>query len=161
MSIMVGVGRGASLGVLIKNAEALERFEKIDTLVIDKTGTLTEGRPKLAGLKVAEGFDEDDVLRPAATLERNREHPLTKKAKAPKVVDLMEALHASVGQSVPKAGTRKPTGCVAAGRMTTSCGTRRSRDCVRKPTRRRSIGLAPIDSRSAAADFSMPWKSSP
>ncbi|WP_108045181.1 heavy metal translocating P-type ATPase [Bosea sp. 124] len=76
MSIMVGVGRGASLGVLIKNAEALERFEKIDTLVIDKTGTLTEGRPKLTSLKVAEGFGEDEVLRLAATLERSSEHPL-------------------------------------------------------------------------------------
>lgn len=76
MSIMVGVGRGASLGVLIKNAEALERFEKIDTLVVDKTGTLTEGRPKLTSLKVAEGFAEDEVLRLAATLERSSEHPL-------------------------------------------------------------------------------------
>lgn len=76
MSIMVGVGRGASLGVLIKNAEALERFEKIDTLVVDKTGTLTEGRPKLTSLKAAEGFAEDEVLRLAATVERSSEHPL-------------------------------------------------------------------------------------
>ena len=76
MSIMVGVGRGASLGVLIKNAEALERFEKIDTLVVDKTGTLTEGRPKLTSLKVADGFGEAEVLRLAATLERASEHPL-------------------------------------------------------------------------------------
>jgi len=76
MSIMVGVGRGASLGVLIKNAEALERFEKIDTLVVDKTGTLTEGRPKLTSLKAAEGFAEEEVLRLAATLERSSEHPL-------------------------------------------------------------------------------------
>lgn len=76
MSIMVGVGRGASLGVLIKNAEALERFEKVDTLVVDKTGTLTEGRPKLTSLKAAEGFSEDEVLRLAATLERSSEHPL-------------------------------------------------------------------------------------
>jgi len=76
MSIMVGVGRGAGLGVLIKNAEALERFEKIDTLVVDKTGTLTEGRPKLTGLKAAEGLGEDELLRLAATLERASEHPL-------------------------------------------------------------------------------------
>lgn len=76
MSIMVGVGRGASLGVLIKNAEALERFEKVDTLVVDKTGTLTEGRPKVTRLKAAEGFDESEVLRLAATLERASEHPL-------------------------------------------------------------------------------------
>ena len=76
MSIMVGVGRGAHAGVLIKNAEALERFEKIDTLVIDKTGTLTEGRPALTTLKAAPGFDEAEVLRLAASLERGSEHPL-------------------------------------------------------------------------------------
>ncbi|NTJ11353.1 copper-transporting P-type ATPase [Rhizobium lusitanum] len=76
MSIMVGVGRGARMGVLIKNAEALERFEKIDTLVIDKTGTLTEGRPKVTELKAVGGFDEAELLRLAATLERASEHPL-------------------------------------------------------------------------------------
>ena len=76
MSIMVGVGRGAGLGVLIKNAEALERFEKIDTLVVDKTGTLTEGRPRLTRLKVVGGFGDDELLRLAATLERASEHPL-------------------------------------------------------------------------------------
>jgi Cu+-exporting ATPase len=76
MSIMVGVGRGARMGVLIKNAEALERFEKIDTLVVDKTGTLTEGRPKVTALKAVEGFDEVELLRLAATLERASEHPL-------------------------------------------------------------------------------------
>ncbi|MBY3380956.1 copper-transporting P-type ATPase [Rhizobium laguerreae] len=76
MSIMVGVGRGARMGVLIKNAEALERFERIDTLVVDKTGTLTEGRPKVIALKVVQGFDEAELLRLAATLERASEHPL-------------------------------------------------------------------------------------
>ncbi|MBX5221852.1 copper-translocating P-type ATPase [Rhizobium sp. NLR8a] len=76
MSIMVGVGRGARMGVLIKNAEALERFEKIDTLVVDKTGTLTEGRPKATALKAVQGFDESELLRLAATLERASEHPL-------------------------------------------------------------------------------------
>ncbi|WP_168600365.1 copper-translocating P-type ATPase [Rhizobium sp. SG741] len=76
MSIMVGVGRGARMGVLIKNAEALEHFEKIDTLVIDKTGTLTEGRPKVTALKAVGGFDEAELLRLAATLERASEHPL-------------------------------------------------------------------------------------
>jgi len=76
MSIMVGVGRGAGLGVLIKNAEALERFERIDTLVVDKTGTLTEGKPKVTALKAAEGMDEAELLRLAATLERASEHPL-------------------------------------------------------------------------------------
>ncbi|MGB8303817.1 MAG: heavy metal translocating P-type ATPase [Pseudolabrys sp.] len=76
MSIMVGVGRGAQAGVLIKNAEALERMEKIDTLVIDKTGTLTEGRPKVASVLPAPGFDEAQVLKLAASVERGSEHPL-------------------------------------------------------------------------------------
>ncbi|CAN7409584.1 heavy metal translocating P-type ATPase [Caulobacter sp. LjRoot300] len=76
MSIMVGVGRGAQAGVLIKNAEALERFEKIDTLVVDKTGTLTEGRPALIAITPAAGIEESELLRLAASLERASEHPL-------------------------------------------------------------------------------------
>lgn len=76
MSIMVGVGRGAGLGVLIKNAEALEHMEKVDTLVVDKTGTLTEGRPAVIAIVPAEGLEEDDVLRLAAAVERASEHPL-------------------------------------------------------------------------------------
>ena len=76
MSIMVGTGRGATAGVLIKNAEALEVMEKVDTLVVDKTGTLTEGRPRLMTVKAAPGFDEDAILRLAAALERASEHPL-------------------------------------------------------------------------------------
>ncbi|MGC2125772.1 MAG: copper-translocating P-type ATPase, partial [Xanthobacteraceae bacterium] len=76
MSIMVGVGRGARAGVLIKNAEALERMEKVDTLVIDKTGTLTEGKPKVTAIIPAAGFSETDVLRLAASIERASEHPL-------------------------------------------------------------------------------------
>ncbi|ATN37670.1 copper-translocating P-type ATPase (plasmid) [Rhizobium sp. ACO-34A] len=76
MSIMVGIGRGAHLGVLIKNAEALERFEKVDTLVVDKTGTLTEGKPKVTAIVPAQGLDEQELLRLAATLERSSEHPL-------------------------------------------------------------------------------------
>jgi Cu+-exporting ATPase len=76
MSIMVGVGRGAEAGVLIKNAEALERMEKIDTLVVDKTGTLTEGKPKVVAIVPAGGFDEADILRLAASVERASEHPL-------------------------------------------------------------------------------------
>ena len=76
MSIMVGVGRGAQEGVLIKNAEALERMEKIDTLVVDKTGTLTEGKPKVVAVKPLAGFDEAQVLRLAASVERGSEHPL-------------------------------------------------------------------------------------
>jgi Cu+-exporting ATPase len=76
MSIMVGVGRGAQAGVLIKNAEALERMEKIDTLVVDKTGTLTEGKPKVVAVIALPGFDEAQVLRLAASVERGSEHPL-------------------------------------------------------------------------------------
>src|SRR5450631_4391021 len=76
MSIMVGVGRGAQAGVLIKNAEALERMEKIDTLVVDKTGTLTEGKPKVVAIVAAAGFQEADILRLAASVERASEHPL-------------------------------------------------------------------------------------
>jgi P-type Cu+ transporter len=76
MSIMVATGRGATLGVLFKNAEAIELMRKVDTLVIDKTGTLTEGKPKLLSVEPAEGFDSDTLLRLAATLERGSEHPL-------------------------------------------------------------------------------------
>jgi Cu+-exporting ATPase len=76
MSIMVGVGRGAQVGVLIKNAEALERMEKVDTLVVDKTGTLTEGKPKVVSIVTSTGFPENDLLRFAASVERASEHPL-------------------------------------------------------------------------------------
>ena len=76
MSIMVGVGRGASAGVLIKNAEALERFEKVDTLVADKTGTLTEGKPKVVAVLATGAVGEEELLRLAADLERSSEHPL-------------------------------------------------------------------------------------
>jgi P-type Cu+ transporter len=78
MSIMVGVGRGAKSGVLIKNAEALERMEKVDTLVVDKTGTLTEGHPKVVEIVPAERFEATEVLRLAASLERSSEHPLAR-----------------------------------------------------------------------------------
>ena len=76
MSIMVGIGRGAQSGVLIKNADALERFEKVDTLVVDKTGTLTEGKPRVTAVRPAPGFDPDALLRLAASLEHSSEHPL-------------------------------------------------------------------------------------
>jgi len=76
MSIMVGTGRGALAGVLIKNAEALEILEKVDTLVVDKTGTLTEGQPRLTSVVVASGGDEGELVRLAASLERASEHPL-------------------------------------------------------------------------------------
>ncbi len=76
MSIMVGVGKGAQAGVLIKNAEALERLEKVDTLVIDKTGTLTEGKPTVTKIVATNSFEEDDLLLLAASLEQGSEHPL-------------------------------------------------------------------------------------
>ncbi len=76
MSIMVGVGRGAAAGVLIKHASALERMEKVDTLVVDKTGTLTEGKPKVVAILPVEGYDEATVLKFAASVEKASEHPL-------------------------------------------------------------------------------------
>jgi len=76
MSIMVGVGRGATAGVLIKNAEALERMERVDTLIVDKTGTLTEGAPKVTRILPAPGVDETELLRLTASVERASEHPL-------------------------------------------------------------------------------------
>jgi len=94
MSIMVGVGRGAQEGVLIKNAEALERMEKVDTLVVDKTGTLTEGKPKVVAIIALPGFDESKVLHLAASLERGSEHPIAAaivKAAAERGVDLATA----------------------------------------------------------------------
>lgn len=76
MSIMVGIGRGAEMGVLIKNAEALERLEKVNILMIDKTGTLTEGKPKITQIWVSAGWQENELLRLAASVEKNSEHPL-------------------------------------------------------------------------------------
>ncbi len=78
MSIMVGVGRGAKTGVLVKEAAGLETLEKVDTVVVDKTGTLTEGKPKLTQLEPAEGFSEDELLRYAAAVEQNSEHPIAR-----------------------------------------------------------------------------------
>ena len=76
MSVMVGVGRGAQAGVLIKNAEALEKMNKIDTLIIDKTGTITEGRPSLEKVVAWEGFNEEDLLQKISSLNNQSEHPL-------------------------------------------------------------------------------------
>ena len=78
MSIMVGIGRGAHAGILIRDAQALEQLESIDTLVIDKTGTLTEGRPKVVAVIPAAGVDENELLRLAASVERGSEHPLAR-----------------------------------------------------------------------------------
>jgi Cu+-exporting ATPase len=102
MSIMVGVGRGAAAGVLIRDAEALERMEKVDTLIIDKTGTLTEGKPAVTSIVPAEGFAEEEVLRFAAAVERPSEHPL-----AEAVVRAAEAR----GLAIPKVrGFDSPAG---------------------------------------------------
>jgi len=93
MSIMVGVGRGAHSGILIRDAQALEGFERIDTLVIDKTGTLTEGKPKVVRLITAQGFEENEVLRLSASVERGSEHPLAQailNAAKERGVDLIE-----------------------------------------------------------------------
>jgi Cu+-exporting ATPase len=105
MSIMVGVGRGAEAGVLIKNADALERMEKIDTLVIDKTGTLTEGKPTLVKTVPAPGFDEHEILRLAASIESASEHPLADaivRAAKEKNIALTPAqdFHSPVGKGV-------------------------------------------------------------
>ncbi|RME44262.1 MAG: heavy metal translocating P-type ATPase, partial [Deltaproteobacteria bacterium] len=76
MSIMVATGRGARAGILVKNAEAIEVMEKVDTLVLDKTGTITEGKPRVTGIAAADGFDETEMLRLAASLEQASEHPI-------------------------------------------------------------------------------------
>jgi Cu+-exporting ATPase len=107
MSIMVGVGRGAQAGVLIKNAEALEHMEKVDTLLVDKTGTLTEGRPAVMALVPAEGFSETELLRLAASVERASEHPL---ARA-----IVKAAEERGIRTAPVAGFDSPTGKGAVG----------------------------------------------
>jgi Cu+-exporting ATPase len=107
MSIMVGVGRGAQHGVLIKNAEALEHMEKVNTLVIDKTGTLTEGKPAVTAVVPAHGFTEAEALRLAASVERASEHPLA--------VAIVRAADEHGIQSVPVADFDSPTGKGAMG----------------------------------------------
>ncbi len=102
MSIMVGVGRGAQAGVLIKNAEALERMEKVDTLVVDKTGTLTEGKPAVTAVVAAEGFSEAELLRLAASVERASEHPL-----AAAIVEAAEE-RGIVARAGRRTSTRRP-----------------------------------------------------
>jgi P-type Cu+ transporter len=96
MAIMVGTGRGAAAGVLVRNAEALERLEKVDTLVIDKTGTLTEGRPRLVHVAASDPFQEADVLRFAAAIEQPSEHPLAAAIMAgarERAIDVPKASH--------------------------------------------------------------------
>jgi Cu+-exporting ATPase len=105
MSIMVGVGRAAQAGILIRNAEALERLERIDTLVVDKTGTLTEGKPKVTAIVPVQNFDENILLRFAASVERSSEHPLAAAivaAAAERKIDLLavEDFEAPSGKGV-------------------------------------------------------------
>lgn len=107
MSIMVGVGRGAQAGVLIKNAEALEHMEKVDTLVVDKTGTLTEGKPAVTAIVPAPGFTEAEVLRLSASAERPSEHPLA--------VAIVEAAEKQGIATAPVTDFDSPTGKGALG----------------------------------------------
>ena len=106
MSIMTATGRGAQAGVLIKNAEALERFASIDTLIIDKTGTLTEGKPRLVAVLPEEGHREEDVLRLAASLERGSEHPLADAIVAGAEARGLELANASDFEAITGKGVR-------------------------------------------------------
>ncbi|WP_438025361.1 heavy metal translocating P-type ATPase [Sorangium sp. So ce233] len=104
ISIMVGTGRGATAGILIKNAEALETFEKVDTLVVDKTGTLTEGKPKLASVATLGDLPANEILRLAASLERGSEHPLASAIVAGALEQKLELLPAEGFRSITGKG---------------------------------------------------------
>ena len=140
MSIMVGTGRGATAGVLMKHAEALEQLEKVDTLVVDKTGTLTEGKPKLMSVVSLSALSEDDLLRLVASLERNSEHPLASaivNGAKDKGLDLWEAqnFQSKTGKGV--------IGTVQGNRM--ALGTRKflEEDCQVNPeTTKQLVGKA-------------------
>ena len=106
MSIMVGIGRGALAGILIKNAEALERLEKVDTLVVDKTGTITEGKPRLAAVIALPPWKDTDLLRLAASMERGSEHPLAGAIVAGAQAQGLEFAEAGDFQSFPGEGVR-------------------------------------------------------
>ncbi len=108
MSIMVGIGRGARSGILIRDAEALEQFERIDTIVLDKTGTLTEGRPKVVNIIPADGFEENQLLRLAASVERGSEHPLAQailRAASERKLDLVEVANFAAPSGKGATGT--------------------------------------------------------
>jgi P-type Cu+ transporter len=108
MSIMVGIGRGAHSGILIRDAEALEQFEHIDTIVLDKTGTLTEGKPKVIAIIPADGFEENQLLRLAASVERGSEHPLAAailQAAADRKLNLVEAANFAAPSGKGATGT--------------------------------------------------------
>jgi P-type Cu+ transporter len=138
MSIMVGVGRGAQAGVLVKNAEALERLEKVTTLVVDKTGTLTEGKPRLMDTLTVEDFNPDDLLRLAASLEQSSEHPL-----AAAIVAGAKAKSLSLG---PVADFRSVTGGGVFGRLANKTV------MVGKPNYLRAEGVADLDTLEAKAE---------
>ena len=108
MSIMVGIGRGAHSGILIRDAEALEQFERIDTIVLDKTGTLTEGKPKVVSIIPADGFEENQLLRLAASVERGSEHPLAQailRAASERKLDLVEVANFAAPSGKGATGT--------------------------------------------------------
>ena len=109
MAIMVGTGRGAAEGILIRNAEALETFEKVNTLVVDKTGTLTEGKPRLTSVIPAEGFDETQLLQMVASLEKASEHPLAAAILAAAKEKKIELL--AVADFNPSQGKASPANC--------------------------------------------------
>ncbi len=113
MSIMVGTGKGAQNGILIKNAEALETFEKVDTVVVDKTGTLTEGRPKLVMVEAAGGHDENEMLRLVASVERASEHPLAEAIVEGAAARSLEIASASDFESVTGEGVKAQVGGAA------------------------------------------------
>jgi Cu+-exporting ATPase len=106
MSIMVGMGRGAGAGILIRNAEALEIFGKVNTLVIDKTGTLTEGKPRVTAVEPVEGFDAAALLQVAASVEQASEHPLASALCAAAAEKSLRPLAFSDFQSIPGKGVR-------------------------------------------------------
>ena len=153
MSIMVGVGKGAQHGVLIRDAEALEKMEKVDTLVVDKTGTLTEGRPKVVHIEPAPGFSADDVLQKLASVERASEHPLAmaivmdaqeRKLALSPVTDFDSPVGKGVVGTVDGAGHRL-------GQRQVPCRARASTSPASRRRRRRSARRQPRSSSSASA----------
>ena len=138
MSIGVGVGKGAGAGVLIKSAEALERLEKVDTLVVDKTGTLTEGRPKVTAIIPAAGMTEAEVLTLAASLERSSEHPLAAAIVAAAREARAQVEDAADFVSLTGKGVTGAVGGRAAAignaALMEELGVPLARSCVRKPT---------------------------
>ena len=162
MSIMVGVGRGAQAGVLIKNAEALERMEKVDTLVVDKTGTLTEGKPAVTAVVPAAGFTEDELLRLAASVERASEHPLAAghrrrggEARASRTAPVAD-FNSPDGQGRARHGRGPRASCSATRRSWQS----RASMSARSPVKRTSCART-APRRSSSASTARPPASSP